>query len=275
MTNRIDATLTRLRAESRKAMIPYMTPDFPVKGNTVPVLRALEEGGADIIEIGIPFSDPLADGPVIQHSSMVAIEHGSSIVRILGDVREFRTSSAVPVVLMGYTNPIVHYGTGKFFSDCGAAGVDGLIVPDLPPGESDEFRTAAAAAGIAVIFLIAPTSTPERIRLIDGLTTGYSYCVSITGVTGSRHDLGSDASFAGFLATVRTNTTKPFVVGFGIKTKDDVRAVWQSADGAVVGTALINALQDCPTAEACAIRAREFIRSLIPEPTLRKEGSPS
>ena len=174
---------------------------------------------------------------------------------------------------MGYSNPIVHYGAEKFCRECAEAGVDGLIVPDLPPEEAEDIGTQAKNAGLSLIFLIAPTSSPERIRKLDALTSGYNYCVSITGVTGSRHDLKSDEGFRQFLTSVKSNTRKPFMVGFSITTRSDVEYVWTLADGAIVGTALIKALEPCRTIEACAKAAQDFVTSLIPAPDLTKEGT--
>ncbi len=250
-----------------------MTPEYPLKGCTLPILRALDGAGADLIEVGIPFSDPLADGPIIQHSSMVAIGNGVTLQRILTSVKEFRKESDVPVILMGYSNPIMRYGIENFCRDTIAAGVDGIIVPDLPPEEAGALRTQTYASGLSMIFLIAPTSTPERIRALDALSSDFTYCVSITGVTGSYHDFEQDQKFRGFMENVRHNTTKPFVVGFGISSCDDVERVWQYADGAVVGSALIKALGNCQSIEETAVRAGVFLTSLRPDTTPPKEGS--
>ena len=262
---RIQNKLHELRGSGRKALIPYVTPEFPFRGITLQLLRRLEEGGADMIEVGIPFSDPLADGPTIQHSSEVALANGASIPGIMAAVREFRTKSELPLLLMGYVNPILHFGMEQFMSDCREAGVDGLIIPDLPPEESGELKSFADRREISTVFLIAPTTPDERIRQIDDLSTDFSYCVSVTGVTGARQKLGDGGSIDEFLRRVRRNAKKPFVVGFGISSAEHVARVWQHADGAVVGSALIRLLDQAATAEEATASAREFVRSLRPD----------
>ncbi|HLP15717.1 MAG TPA: tryptophan synthase subunit alpha [Bacteroidota bacterium] len=260
--NRIASTFELLKREHAHALIPYITPEYPVAGSTVPMILALARAGASMIEVGIPFSDPLADGPTIQHSSYRAIENGVTIPRIFEAVREARKTTQVPIILMGYINPILHYGIEKFFAEAGACGVDGTIVPDLLPDDSAEYRRCAEAHGISPVFLIAPTSTDERIRLIDQCSGIFSYCVSVTGVTGARTALGGDGGIAPFLKRVRSLTTKPFVVGFGISRKEHVDEVCAYADGAVVGSALINAVGQETTPERAAERASEFLHQL-------------
>lgn len=272
MDNRITKKFNELHNSGQKALIPYMTPEYPLRGSTLPVLRALDRAGADLIEVGIPFSDPLADGPIIQHSSMVAIENGVTLQAIFTCVKEFRLESETPVVVMGYSNPLFHYGIAKFCRDAAAAGIDGMIVPDLPPEEAGLLRTEAHAAGLNVIFLVAPTSPPERIRFLDEFSDGYNYCVSMTGVTGSYHDFEQDQMFRSFMDAVRRNTTKPYVVGFGISSRDDVARVWQYADGVVIGSALIKAMRDCRSIEEAADRADAFLASVRPVTTLTREG---
>ena len=273
MPQRIRQKFAELRAGGRKALIPYMTPEYPLRGCTLPVLRALDRGGADLIEIGIPFSDPLADGPTIQQSSTIAIRNGVTIRGIFASTKEFRVESQLPIIVMGYSNPLIQYGVGNFCREAVEAGIDGIIVPDLPPEEAQELLLHARATELSVIFLVAPTSTPERIRQLGDLSTDYVYCISITGVTGGRHNFGQDQNFLNFMDTVRHNVTKPFVVGFGITTRSDVERVWQYAHGAVVGSALIGAMRDCRSIEEAASRAGEFLTSLRPEPPLPKKGS--
>jgi tryptophan synthase alpha chain len=260
--NRITATLERLKAEGAQALIPYITPEFPVTGSTVPLIRALADGGATMIEIGIPFSDPLADGPTIQHSSYVAIANGATIPRIFDAVRDARTFTQVPIILMGYVNPLLHYGMEKFFKEAHACGVDGTIIPDLLPDDSREYKALAKQYGISTIFLIAPTSTDERIRMIDSSSSDFSYCVSVTGVTGARTSLGEQSGVELFLARVRSLAKKQFVVGFGISTREQVAKIFQHADGAVVGSALINAMAHAASAAEAAAAAAEFIHHL-------------
>jgi len=255
--NRIKEKFADLRHAGRKALIPYLTPEFPLKGATVPLLQALERSDADLIEVGVPFSDPLADGKTIQHSSEVALRNGVTIPLILGAVRQFRASSVIPVLLMGYMNPILRYGMKKFLADCVAAGVDGLIVPDLPPEEGSDLVNESKNVGISNVFLIAPTTPADRIRVIDRISTDFSYCVSVTGVTGVRTELGVNGSLDGFLQRVKANTQKPFVVGFGISTREHVQRVWAIADGAVVGSALLQAINDARSIEEAAQHAND------------------
>jgi tryptophan synthase alpha chain len=241
-------------------IIPYITPEFPVPGTTVPLVLALDTLGAAMVEIGIPFSDPLADGPTIQHASEIALRNGVTIPKVLELVREIRKSSQIPVILMGYINPILQYGIDRFFSDGKKAGIDGVIIPDLPPEESSEVQSACRQYGIGITYLIAPTSTEERIRFIDSQSTDFSYCVSVTGVTGARSGLPEGLNE--FLTNVKTNTTKPFVVGFGIKNKEHVKQIAHYADGIVVGSALIDTIGKGTDVTTAVRLGEEFFRSL-------------
>jgi tryptophan synthase alpha chain len=260
MINRIARHFHDLKEKNRKALIPYITPEFPVPETTVPLVLALEKAGATMVEIGIPFSDPLADGPTIQHSSEVAIRNGATISRIFGDVRKLRESSEIPVVLMGYINPIVHYGVEKFLRDAHECGVDGLIIPDMPPEESGEICSMSKKYGLSNVFLIAPTSDNDRIRVLDGLSSDFTYCVSVTGVTGARNSFGN--SFDHFLQRVKHNTTKPFVVGFGIKGRDQIERISTYADGVVIGSALLNAIGNARTVPDAVQAAADFISTV-------------
>ncbi|MEX2189818.1 MAG: tryptophan synthase subunit alpha [Bacteroidota bacterium] len=251
------------RKAGRKALIPYITPEFPMRGATVPVLHAVANAGADIIELGIPFSDPIADGTTIQHSSHVALKNGATVSGVLSAVKEFRRSSEIPVVLMGYVNPILRFGIEQFAQKAREAGVDGLIVPDLPPEEAGELMQASKENGLSNVFMIAPTTGDERVRLIDEASTDFSYCVSLTGVTGARTSL-DNGTLDAFLARVRAAAKKPIVVGFGISTREHVQQVWRMADGAVVGSALINRMADAKTPEDAARNAGAFLTSLRP-----------
>lgn len=264
MSDRIRRRWEHLAAEKRKALIPYVTPEYPVRLATVPVLRSLEKSGADLIEVGIPFSDPLADGPTIQASSEKAIHNGATIPLILDRVREFRTSSELPILLMGYVNPILRFGVDRFMKECSSAGVDGLIIPDLPPEESALIADEAKATGLSMVFLIAPTSSDERIRKIDGLSNDFSYCVSVTGVTGTRDQLGDGSDLDNFLHRVRNIVKKKFVVGFGISSSTHVTSVWRSADGAVIGSALIAAMSGAADPSTAAAAAGKFLVSIRP-----------
>lgn len=260
--NRIASTFERLKRMGAHALVPYITPEYPVAGSTVPMILSLARAGASMIEVGIPFSDPLADGPTIQHSSDVAIRNGATIAGIFDAVREARRQTEVPIILMGYVNPLLHYGLEKFFCDARDCGVDGTIVPDLLPDDSEEYRRLAAASGISTVFLMAPTSSDERIAMIDAHSTDFSYCVSVTGVTGARSSLGGRTDIAAFLQRVRAHAKKPFVVGFGISTKEHVDEVCAYADGAVVGSALITAVGSAASPEEAAEAASVFFHQL-------------
>ncbi len=258
--NRIAAVFQQYAAKNRIAIIPYITPEYPLKNVTVPLILALESAGAAMIEVGIPFSDPLADGPTIQHSSEIAINNGATLKRVLELVTEARTKTDIPIILMGYVNPVLNYEMERFCADAKNAGVDGLIIPDLPPEESAEFRTLCAKNGLSNIFLIAPTSTDDRIIFIDDCSTDLTYCVSVTGVTGARNAFG--VNFDEFLGRVKKNVRKPFVVGFGIKSKEQIAQIAPFANGVVIGSALLQQIAEANTAEEVTILAHRFLSSL-------------
>ena len=231
----------------------------------MPLLRSVSASGADLLEVGIPFSDPLADGKTIQHSSEVALRNGASLASILASLKEFRTASEVPILLMGYLNPILRFGLERFTDAAVAAGVDGVIIPDLPPEESGSLVESCTKAGLSNVFLIAPTTDDGRIRLIDTLSTDFSYCVSVTGVTGARSSLGTNGSPDAFFQRVRRETKKPFVVGFGVSSREQVADIWRYADGAVVGSALIDRIGRAQSIEEAATEAASFLKSLRPD----------
>ncbi|HWP82776.1 MAG TPA: tryptophan synthase subunit alpha [Bacteroidota bacterium] len=262
--NRIQKKFEQLHTTGKKAIVPYITPEFPFKGITLDLLRACKEAGADMVEVGIPFSDPLADGPTIQHSSHVALSNGVTMSSILDIVREFRRQSEIPIILMGYVNPMFRRGYERFTAEASSAGVDGLIVPDLPPEEGFELKKACESAGLSIVFLIAPTTPDERMKRIDLLSTDFTYCVSVTGVTGSRESIGTNGSLDRFLQRVRLNVKKPFVVGFGISNSDQVRNVCRYADGAVVGSALIDAIGKAHNPAEAIDHTKRFLLSLSP-----------
>ena len=237
--NRIARRFADLRQAGRKALIPYITAGDPRPELTVPMLHALVQAGADIVELGVPFSDPMADGPVIQKACERALAQGMSLRGVLGLVREFRqTDAETPVVLMGYLNPIESMGYDAFIAGARDAGVDGVLTVDLPPEEAAELAEPLKAAGIAPIFLLAPTSSAERIRHTAELAQGYLYYVSLKGVTGSA--ALNVAEVANKLAEIRALTDLPLGVGFGIKDPASAAAVAQVADAVVVGSALVS-----------------------------------
>jgi len=247
VVNRLTALLSSHRERGKKALGMFLTAGFPEADSTPGLVRSLEEAGADFIEIGMPFSDPLADGPVIQESSAAALKNGVTIPRILDVVREIRKSSAIPLVLMGYVNPILAYGAGRFFTDAASAGVDGVILPELPLEESVRFRSDTARNGLDYILLVAPTTPDDRLRAIDDASRGFLYCVSTTGVTGSAAKGTPDQ----FLARVRKHAVRnPLLVGFGISTADGARHAAGLSDGVIIGSALIRRIAQGETAPA-------------------------
>jgi tryptophan synthase alpha chain len=254
----IDAAFAAARAHGRPALMPYYTAGFPDFDTSEAVFRAIAAAGADLIEIGVPFSDPLADGPVIQHSTQVALDNGMTAAKALQLVARLRTAGvSQPLILMGYANPILAYGVVRYTKDAAAAGADGLIIPDLPPEESADIAEACDAAGLALIYLAAPTSTPDRLARIAEATRGFLYLVSLTGVTGARQGLPPD--LAGFVARAREVAHTPLAVGFGIATREHAAAVGALADGVIVGSALIKAVAG---AMDPAQAAYDFVRGL-------------
>ncbi len=245
--NAIDSTFERLRSEGRLAFIPYLTAGYPDRDGSLELGRAFAAHGADLIELGVPFSDPMGDGPTIQRSSSVALQGGMTVRGALALARELADGTPTPLALMGYYNPIARYGPDAFCRDARAAGVAGLIVPDLPLEESEELRVACRGNDMRLIYLLAPTSTEARIRAVAERASGFIYCMAVTGVTGARADLSAD--LAPFLARVRAATDVPLVVGFGISRPEHVARLRGLADGVVVASALIDLVDRTPVAE--------------------------
>lgn len=255
---RISAAFEGARAGGRAALMPYYTLGYPTPEASLEVVEAIADAGADLIELGLPFSDPLADGPTIQRSTQVALEQGMSMARCLEMVRALRARGIhQPFLLMGYINPLLAYGLERFVQDAARAGADGFIVPDLPPEEAGALEAACQASGLALVYLLAPTSTAERIALVTERSSGFVYLVTVAGITGARQALPPDLQ--AFVRRVRAVTGKPLAVGFGISTPDQARRVGQIAEGVIVGSALINvAGVNGDPAQA----ARAFVRSL-------------
>jgi tryptophan synthase alpha chain len=253
--NRIDIKFLNLHNEGVNALAVFVTAGFPHVHSTPTIVRALEEGGADIIELGMPFSDPLADGPVIQQSSAVALANGVTLESILDDVRTIRSSSNVPVVLMGYLNPILSFGEERFFREAAAAGVDGVILPEVPLEEFGRFSDRLKTNALSGILMVTPMSGGERIRLLDEQSSGFLYCVSTTGVTG----MGGGNVADDYLKRIRAHTQKnPLMVGFGIATPDDATRFGRSVDGVIVGSAFISFLGTLPSSRDIGAWVREF-----------------
>ncbi len=240
--SRIATRFTALRQQHRRALIPYLCAGDPSPALTVPLLHALVAAGADILELGVPFSDPMADGPVIQRATERALRHGVRLSDVLAMVRTFREQdTATPVVLMGYLNPVEAMGYDTFATQAAAVGVDGALIVDAPPEEAGDLAAALRTRGLDLIYLIAPTSTSERIARICQAASGFVYYVSVKGVTGSGQ-LDTDA-VAARLAEIRTVTDLPLGVGFGIKDADSAMRVAQVADAVIVGSALVSRIE--------------------------------
>ncbi len=236
----ITETFTTLRNAGRSALMPYFTLGYPEPDTSLAVIEAIARSGADLIELGVPFSDPLADGPTIQHSTQIALEQGMTVRRCLDMVRQIRARGVPqPLLLMGYINPLLAYGVERYAADACAAGADGLIVPDLPMEEANEVEAACRANGLALVYLVSPASPSERIAALAEHTSGFLYLVSLTGVTGERAALA--AGLADFVARVRRVAHVPLAVGFGISTAEQAQAVAKLADGVIIGSALIRA----------------------------------
>ncbi len=264
--SRIAGTFDHLRAEGRTALMPYHTAGWPSMKMSEEIILGLIKGGADLVEIGVPFSDPIADGTSVQRTSQLSLEQGTRLRDCIALVRRLRErGAAVPFLLMGYYNPIVKYGIERFVADCAEAGVDGFIVPDLPASESDQLHAACEAHRRDLIFMVAPTSTEERIAVAAERGSGFIYCVSVTGVTGARDRMS--VTLGAYLETIRKKTDLPLAVGFGISRPDHVRQVAEHAQGAIVGAALINYLDSLPDDEKPAGGAR-FVRFLRGESDL-------
>jgi tryptophan synthase alpha chain len=262
--SRIALTLQTLKAQNRKALIPYVTAGFPFADVTPELMHGMVEAGADIIELGVPFSDPMADGPVIQKAGEKALTFGIGTAQVLEMVRVFRQrNSTTPVVLMGYANPVERYdlkrGPDAFIRDAAAAGVDGVLVVDYPPEECEEFAAKLQAAGLDLIFLLAPTSTDERMQQVARVASGYVYYVSLKGVTGAGHlDTGAVEQM---LPRIRQHVKVPVGVGFGIRDAATARAVGKVADAVVIGTKIIQLIEDAPR-DKVAATAANFLREV-------------
>lgn len=258
--SRISATFERVLGERRRALIPYVTAGDPDLAGTAHVLDALAGAGADIIEVGVPFSDPMADGPVIQAAMVRALRHRVSLRDCLSLIEGFRSRHPeIPVVLFGYMNPLYRYGLERACRDAADAGVDGLLVVDLPPEEALELTTHSRPAGLDHIALFTPTSDAARLKVISRHASGFAYCVSVAGVTGGQVDVAS--GLGARVDAIRAATGLPVAVGFGVRTPADAARIADLADGVVVGSALVHAMADKAAVEA-PIAAAEFLASL-------------
>ena len=258
--DRIGATFARCRARGEAALVTYVMAGDPDVASSKAMAVACAEGGADLVELGIPFSDPIADGPTIQAAAERALAVGTTTRDVLAVAAHLRARSEVPIALMGYLNPILSHGVETFARDCRKAGVDALIVPDLLPEEAGEITPVLAGHGVRTVFLLAPTSGPERIEAAAGAASGFLYFVSVTGVTGARKS--APAEIGPMVAAVREKSPVPVVIGFGVSTPEQARALAPLADGVVVGSAIVQRIAKGGPRAARAARVRRFVASL-------------
>lgn len=252
---RLTAALSAVRQRGDGVLMPYLTAGDPDLETSFAICRAVLAGGADVLELGLPFSDPLADGPVVQAAGQRALQAGATIDGVLQLIARLRAVSETPIVLLTYVNPVLRRSPERFCREMAEAGLDGLVIPDLPPEEADGVRDAARAAGLAIIPLVAPTSADDRLRLAGSIAEGFVYCVTVTGVTGARQELS--ARLGQLTGRMRAHTDVPLLAGFGLSTPEHVRQACTVADGAIVGSALIQRIADLhaagtPTAEIAA-----------------------
>ncbi len=259
--NRIDACFDRLRSEKMAAFIPYITAGDPTLERTEEIVLALERAGADIVELGVPFSDPIGDGRVNQEAAQRALLHDVCLEAIFEMVKRLRVHSQMPLVLFTYYNPVLVYGIERFARDAAAAGVDGILCVDLPPEEAKEYKQALEAAEVRTIFLLAPTSTADRIARITEISSGFVYYISRLGVTGEQASLASNLHE--MLDRIRACTIKPVCVGFGISTPEQAREVGGYADGVIVGSAIVRLIGELGDHAATAEKVEDFVRELV------------
>jgi len=260
VTSRIDQAFSHLRERNEAALIAYIMAGDPSLTETEQLVLALEKAGADIIELGVPFSDPIADGPVIQQAAERALRNGTSLRKILPMIKQIRTKSQIPLVLMAYYNSIHAFGPESFCREAVAAGVDGLIVPDMPADEAGPLKSPAAASGLQLIFLLAPTSTAERRAFVARQSSGFVYYVSLTGITGSK--LSNLADVATNVEKIRKVSHTPIAVGFGVATAEDAAKVSAIADGVIVGSAIVRQIAAGQQEQRMVTRVADFVHSL-------------
>ena len=247
------------QGQKNKILNVYCTAGYPQLNSTLEIMKALQDNGASIIELGMPYSDPLADGPVIQHSGSVALANGMTIATLFAQLREFRKKISIPVILMGYMNPVLQYGFEKFCADAAAVGIDGLILPDLPEYEFEtEYSAIIKKYNLDFIFLVTPETSEERIKKLDSLSTGFLYAVSSSSTTGSEKKSASPEEYLRKLNNLKLQT--PILVGFGIKDKSSFDAVCQLADGGIIGSAYIKALENSTDVKAST---KSFLSSIL------------
>lgn len=259
--NRIDQKFKQLRSRKKKAFITFITAGDPNLTTTEALVLAFAQTGVDIVELGVPFSDPMADGPTIQAASERALKNGTSLAKILKSVENIRQKSEIPIGLMTYYNPVFHYGEAKFVKDAKQAGVDGLIIPDLPPEEGHSLIKAARKAGLSTVFFLSPTTPKARIKPIAQASTGFIYYVSLTGVTGAR--TGLSQSIFSNVRTAKRLTNKPICVGFGVSTAAQARDIARVADGVIVGSAIVKEIEANAGKKNLVSNVTRFVSTLV------------
>ena len=257
---RIEQIFIKLKEKGEKALIPYIMAGDPDLRTTESLILTIERAGADILELGVPFSDPIADGPTIQRASERSLKSGTTLKKVMAFVKKLRKKASIPIIIMTYYNIILQYGIARFPSDAAASGIDGIIIPDLPPEEALEFTKYSRKAGLDTIFLLAPTSTEERIKRVASASTGFIYYVSMTGITGAR--LSNLLEIKGKIPEIRQCTDLPVAVGFGITNEGEARKIAQWADGVIVGSALVRLIEENSRNRRLQSNVDGFIRSL-------------
>lgn len=252
--------IQKLFSTKSKKIIPFITAGFPSKEATKKMVLAFEESGASMVELGMPYSDPLADGLVIQKASDIALSNGVNLSWIIDTVKEIRIDSQIPIILMGYINPILSYGLKRFIKDCSQAGVDGFILPDLPPEEASEYVSLCEEYNLSSIFLVAPNTSDDRIKKVSKLAKDLIYCVSVLGITGG--SVSTENKIEDYLARVEKNSECSFVVGFGIDCQQKVNWINEHSDGAVIGSHFIKNLMDSATSDDCIRKIKDLMKDL-------------
>lgn len=258
--NQVAETFAELKRNGRKALVPFFTAGYPNLNTCYDFARMALDSGADMLELGVPFSDPMADGPAIQYSSQVALDNGIRLKDILSLVSQLKKQYNQPIILMGYFNPLIAFGVEPFLKKAAEVGVDGLIIPDLPVEEGEGFRRVCDRFGVASIFLVAPTSDRARIKKIEELSSGFVYAVSIAGTTGARGRFGKETYR--YFASIKNILTRPFVIGFGISSPEMARAACRYADGAVIGSAFVDIYRESKTPAQALKKAKRFLRRI-------------
>lgn len=258
--SKLESYLQAKRERNEKVVSIYLTAGYPDSEATLPLLRSLVKGGADLIELGVPFSDPLADGPTIQEASQKALDGGITLEKTLALLVEFRKESDVPVILMGYANPFHRYGWQKITSDAADAGAAGFIIPDLPPEESSDIDSLAKENHLDLIYLVSPNTPAGRVEQIRQKSRGFIYAVSLTGVTGARKELPVET--LDFLKRLREQTDKPVLIGFGISNGETAKIMAEQGDGVIIGSAVINTIRESKSIDEACENVEAFVRSI-------------